>query len=93
MFRSALRVNAVVASATIVLIITNAFYWIHRDRATTIADHEVIVRDLASVVADQAARSVRDTDLALMQIAEISGAGGGPRAFMEIAASRIRCVS
>lgn len=83
MFRSALRVNAVVASATIVLIITNAFYWIHRDRATTIADHEVIVRDLASVVADQAARSVRDTDLALIQIAEISGAGGGPRAFME----------
>jgi diguanylate cyclase (GGDEF)-like protein len=72
-----LLANIIVAAATVVFIIANAGYSVHRDYESTIAEHEVMARDLVSVVADQAARSIKETDLALRQIGDIVRSGGG----------------
>jgi diguanylate cyclase (GGDEF)-like protein len=76
-----LLANIIVAAATVVFIIANAGYSVHRDYESTVAEHEVMARDLVSVVADQAARSIEDTDLALRQIGDIVRSGGGLEVF------------
>jgi signal transduction histidine kinase len=77
------RINAMVAVAAVILVAANAAYSVYRDYKSTVAEHLVIAWDLASVVADQAARSVKDTDLALIQISQIVQSGGGLHVFRE----------
>lgn len=77
------RINVIVAAAAVVLVALNAAYSVHRDYESTLAEHEVMARDLASVVADQVTRSVNDTDLALIQIGQIVQSGGGLTVFRE----------
>lgn len=81
--RSPVCGNLLVVVATIVFIAVNAGLSIYWDRRNAVAEHEALARDLASAVADQAARSVRDTDLALGHIGEIARSEGGLSAFDE----------
>lgn len=70
-------VYLLVALAAGLFIAGNAASSVYWDRLNTIAEHEGLARDLASIVADQTARSVRDTDLALRQVGEVVRAAGG----------------
>jgi diguanylate cyclase (GGDEF)-like protein len=71
MLRRSLRLNGLVAVATVAIIIGNVGFSIHNDYRGTLLDHEAMVRDLVAVVSDQARRSVRDTDLALLQLGDV----------------------
>lgn len=81
MFETPIRILAAVAAAAVTLVCANAAYSIYRDYETTVIEHEVMASDLASIVADQAVRSVSDANLALVQIEEIVQAGDGLQVF------------
>lgn len=76
MIKKSLHLNLFIAVGMTAIVMGNAAYSVFQDYESTIADHEVIVRDLASVVADQAQRSVQDADLSLRQVSEVVQAGG-----------------
>lgn len=68
--------NVLLALAVTSIVIANASFSVYQDYHVTVEDHEGMVRDLTSVVAEQTKRTVESADLSLRQISEVIQAGG-----------------
>ena len=66
-----------IALAASSVLAANSGYAVYQDYHVTITDHEAMLTDLAAVVAEQARRSVEDSDLVLHQIDEEVRSEGG----------------